>query len=90
MTDAVPPGAQCSQDGCEREAVDPNHPAGFCPEHHPTVEADDQDDHADDPTRTGTPGDTAESGENTTTEPDSPRSNPTLFINRKRVRRPTD
>jgi hypothetical protein len=40
MTDAVPPGARCTQDGCEREAVDPNHPAGFCPEHHPTVEGD--------------------------------------------------
>jgi len=35
MTD-VPPGARCSRDGCESEAVDPDHPAGFCERHLPT------------------------------------------------------
>ncbi|MEF8783617.1 MAG: hypothetical protein V5A54_11050 [Haloarculaceae archaeon] len=35
MTGDVPPGAQCTHDGCEREAVDPDHPAGFCKRHLP-------------------------------------------------------
>jgi len=38
----VPPGARCVRGGCEREGVDPLHPAPLCREHLPDelVEAD--------------------------------------------------
>ena len=35
MTGDVPKGAQCTAAGCEREAVNPEHPAGFCEGHQP-------------------------------------------------------
>jgi hypothetical protein len=38
--DDVPPGARCTQPGCDRPATDPVEPAGLCPEHHPTHETD--------------------------------------------------
>jgi len=37
----VPPDAQCYRDECDREAVDPLHPAGLCEEHLAVLEGDD-------------------------------------------------
>jgi hypothetical protein len=36
----VPPDAQCYRDECERDAVDPLHPAGSCEEHFPVLDGD--------------------------------------------------
>lgn len=40
MSEDVPPNAQCCYNNCEREAVNPTHPAGLCPSHHPEIEDD--------------------------------------------------
>jgi len=36
----LPPGARCTQPGCDRPATDPGEPAGLCPEHHPDHETE--------------------------------------------------
>lgn len=35
VSEKVPPGARCTTNGCNRKAVNPDHPAGLCPQHHP-------------------------------------------------------
>lgn len=37
----VPPGARCVRDGCERQGIDPLHPAPLCREHLPDELAED-------------------------------------------------
>lgn len=34
VSEKIPPGAQCTTDGCNRRAVNPDHSAGLYPKHH--------------------------------------------------------
>jgi len=48
MTSDVPPGARCTADGCDREGVDPQHPAPRCERHLPGSAGEDPDVEGDD------------------------------------------